>query len=879
MKFFSKIDTTRVFILTTIIVAFIFLHQSLPGAITDRRESNGIIYLSAWFDRQVENIKIPWPDKKGVVIDLGTTLHKNYLNLVLSPNDTYKVEFITAGNKTESIYINTGVSLAEGQTQVNILHLIPAYISKTGYQKIGIFPVNGDGQYKIYNFSLDELTNPQPEEFPAYQIVDFEIKKFEIEIAPDDYQKMEAKRKAALELGILLSSDEDFVPAGIRAEGRNYKTEVRLKGDWVDHISTDKWSLRVEVKKGEAIYGMDKFSLQREETRNGIFEYLIHEYYREQGGVALRYDFADVVVNGVYKGVYAFEEGFDKLPIEYSKKRENVILKISEEHLWERLAYYERTPSIELWSNIEPFSQNKTLNSPLLDGQAKYGISLVDGLRTGDVDLGEAIDIDLYAKFAAVIDLFGAHHGYIWHNLRFYLNPVTGLLEPITFDNQAFTSDEYVYNKSNGAIPQVLKDEKYLKYYFSTLKNLSNGLAPFLKKQSRAIDIHQYTLRRDNPEYTLNLNMLMARQEKIQELFIDHGMSCFWSGNTPGQYQINIRNDNYYPTLIDAVTSNGQALKVPGQAFPIMLNYDQAQDVRQGIQVSPLKPLSDQDRIMLTYHLFDQAGTYQAVCEKLDYSFFVGGHTYGEPGVADGLHQPFLKYLQGTDLQNLAFGVLTGDFVGIGDEETYAQAFEQLSFLNKPIFAAPGNHDEANAGNELFIKAFGAKYYSYVQNNDLFLFLDPDDVTWSIPSEQIEFINREIASHPAVDQIFVMTHQLVWWETGDARFDYYKPNSLAGKTGTGNFWTEVAPIFNDLNMDIYFFAGDVGAFSTSKTVAFDQVDNLTLIASGMGGGVKDNLLMVNVVNGSVVIDLVSLNQDNRKSMGLLNTHTGTGAVK
>ena len=50
--------------------------------------------------------------------------------------------------------------------------------------------------------------------------------------------------------------------------------------------------------------------------------------YHQMGGVSLRYEFVDVVVNGVYKGVYALEEGFNKRLIENSNKREGPIIRV-----------------------------------------------------------------------------------------------------------------------------------------------------------------------------------------------------------------------------------------------------------------------------------------------------------------------------------------------------------------------------------------------------------------------------------------------------------------------------------------------------------------------------------------------------------------------
>ena len=43
--------------------------------------------------------------------------------------------------------------------------------------------------------------------------------------------------------------------------------------------------------------------------------WVLRVYIDKEGGITLRYEFIDVVINGEYKGVYALEEAFTKLPV------------------------------------------------------------------------------------------------------------------------------------------------------------------------------------------------------------------------------------------------------------------------------------------------------------------------------------------------------------------------------------------------------------------------------------------------------------------------------------------------------------------------------------------------------------------------------------
>ncbi len=80
---------------------------------------------------------------------------------------------------------------------------------------------------------------------------------------------------------------------------------------------------------------------------------------------------------------------------------------------------------------------------------------------------------------------------------------------------------------------------------------------------------------------------------------------------------------------------------------------------------------------------------------KLDYSFFVAGHTYGsskEKGIPKGLYRPFkqkFNYIKDQDKMKLGF--LLGDVVW--RPKAWPEAEEDISKLQMPIYVVRGNHD------------------------------------------------------------------------------------------------------------------------------------------------------------------------------------------
>src|SRR3989344_1282051 len=88
-----------------------------------------------------------------------------------------------------------------------------------------------------------------------------------ISLKHENFQKLAYKRDQALELGILLYEEGDEVNGTIAHDGLSYRTDMRLKGDWTDHLEGRKWSLRVNLDEG-ALFGMKQFSLNNPKTRN-----------------------------------------------------------------------------------------------------------------------------------------------------------------------------------------------------------------------------------------------------------------------------------------------------------------------------------------------------------------------------------------------------------------------------------------------------------------------------------------------------------------------------------------------------------------------------------------------------------------------------------
>ena len=260
------------------------------------------------------------------------------------------------------------------------------------------------------------------------------------------------------------------------------------------------------------------------------------------------------------------------------------------------------------------------------------------------------------------------------------------------------------------------------------------------------------------------------------------------------------------------------------------------------------------------------------------YSFFVAGHTYGNPDVNNkGLHPPFVDKFDLIEAQPaIAFGVLTGDITYRGLERDWIEVDSQLLELQVPVHYVVGNHD---LGGPLFESRYGSTYYHFFWKNnehtDLFLILNANMDEWNITGDQLTYFYETIdsAQDMGIKNVFIFCHQLIWWgEEADNPYRNVVVNATLGRADTTNFFTALEPRLRRYPGEVFFFAGDLGANGLAAPFMYHHYDNMTLIASGMGHEVKDNFVFVNVYpDGKVAFELIAL-QGEVNSLGKLEDY-------
>ncbi len=300
-------------------------------------------------------------------------------------------------------------------------------------------------EIKFYTFSNNNLCY-----FDDFEIIrhakrppieDTGLDKLTIFIPDSSNDILENYKSLAVKEAVIRSEYKQYVKAFIINGSDSLPIEMRLKGDWVDHLVSGKASYRIKTSDEGCFSRLRSFSIQHPKTRNYMHEWFLHRLCDAEGLLSTRYDFLPVEINGVSHGIYALEEHFDKHLLESRNRREGPILKMDESGFWALIAdgdsiKKEKSFPYFAASFISCFKKGRTTRSDVLFSQFKLAAILLDRFKKLDEAPEELLDVVKAGKFYALMDLGNVHHGLAWHNRRFYYNPVIARLEYVGFDMQ-----------------------------------------------------------------------------------------------------------------------------------------------------------------------------------------------------------------------------------------------------------------------------------------------------------------------------------------------------------------------------------------------------------------------------------------------------------
>lgn len=400
--------------------------------------------------------------------------------------------------------------------------------------KVKVYVWN-NSQEPVY-FDDIQIVHRNTKDYPEYD----PLNALHIYAEPEHLSFFNAKRIEAFDKGVLVNEDEDYVGSVIFDGNEFLNGEIRLKGDLMDHIQGDKWSFRIKLKSDFAWNHIRTFSVHDPATRNFLHEWLAHQIFDREDVLTTRYGFIPVVLNNQSKGIYAWEEHFEKHLIESRNRREGPIVRFDETLFWNRIMEFNTTDS--LWdvdyfgaAKITPFKEGSTISDSLKNRQAVEAQKLLLQYKNWSAPVSSVFDIDKLARYYALMDITQAYHGFTWHNQRFYFNPVTCLLEPVAFDGFIEGGiykriDEPVitlldpakisgFNKEELLLYQVFTDSLFNREYVKYLKKYADEtyINQLIASYQTESDSLASVIRREFPWYRFNFDFLKEQGQTIRE--------------------------------------------------------------------------------------------------------------------------------------------------------------------------------------------------------------------------------------------------------------------------------------------------------------------------------------------------------------------------
>lgn len=277
------------------------------------------------------------------------------------------------------------------------------------------------------------------------------IERLDLDIEFLALQKILDDRRRAIANDFL--TNPTTVKAKIRFHNKTYKAKIRLKGDLGDHwYSKSRLSFRVSLKGKNSILGFKKFSIQKPRARQHPYDQTFQALLQKSGNITAAHTYANVYVNGKYWGVMNIEEHISKELLEKQKRKESIVVRLGNDKAFEvgNTLNFQKPNGYKLSDerlNIKLYGENKYLKKHLHRQWLTYiSQSLLDQQSTS------YLDTDSFSRALLAASLWNNPHTLSPLNSRYYFNPYSLRLEPITTD-QGRIKPLNLENSENNAFP------------------------------------------------------------------------------------------------------------------------------------------------------------------------------------------------------------------------------------------------------------------------------------------------------------------------------------------------------------------------------------------------------------------------------------------
>ena len=363
---------------------------------------------------------------------------------------------------------------------------------------LGLFSERFDFDKKIFNFTkyLVDYTSRTFYGFTSKE-------KINIEIKPEHYDKILKVRELSLKKNQLREDIQEWVPAKLIVDNNTYDIRIRLKGTFPDHWNDPtQWSFQIKINNNSKTYlGYRRLNLQPPKTVNYLYEWLLMKAFENEKLISLGATYINLKINGSNRGAYILQGAISEEIIKKNKRQAGPIIGFSKKlylkeminsQRLDRLNAVDSLNGIEdtFWrAKIEPVQFSDDLLGTKQEEYLQKAIYLLESFRKGSLKTDQVFDIKQLAKVMALRAVLGSSE-FDWRDTKFYFNPTTSLLEPISkeshvsldlnFRDHYFSwwidsSDirSHYINNTNFFLDLLYKDENFYREYLSQLNNFS----------------------------------------------------------------------------------------------------------------------------------------------------------------------------------------------------------------------------------------------------------------------------------------------------------------------------------------------------------------------------------------------------------------------
>lgn len=439
----------------------------------------------------------------------------------------------------------------------------------------------------------------------------------EIELSDKNYERLVSVVDSARARGVILAEGNSYVKGKLTDSNGTFKVKLRIKGKMTDHVTGRKWSFRVIAREDGDFLGMRRFSLQHPGTRGYLTDWLSHRMMAGEGVVAIRFGYCTFTLNGEDLGVYNYEEHFGQELLDHNKRPRGPLLRFDPEEFWQkRLAWMNKEevePGFGSYGRaaIDSYDTKEILADSARSMVLDTAVARIQRFRNGQQPASEVFAADLFARHLAHNDLVGGWRSLDWSDVKFYFNPTTGLVEPISYESfSGFPTTELVgayrltgpFNTRDELHTQWLKDTVVFKRYIHHLERFMEPayLDSTFKALAPALDSASAILYAEFPWKELDRTVYYSNQKVIKKLLAEGvSVSASWQAS-PEVARIKLASKGSLPLVVDGLfTKDGKRLEMSG---PRLLPAATRDGVITSVELS-VSALQDLNGTVLRYRI------------------------------------------------------------------------------------------------------------------------------------------------------------------------------------------------------------------------------------------------------------------------------------